>query len=179
MCIKARVSLLQDASSTDAASGVATPVSEQPNSGLLGFLGQYRRSSGPGMLSKPGSSSYWPTSNTLIPGRWLSRQPSLSSIEPHSPIPKPPFNDGMSTTLATVHRSIPTTFGLRAVIFISVIAFLLGSLLRSILSPADFVLINEHVGRGAPEWQEIKRLMHIHVFSFGLVVGIVRRAPPV
>lgn len=152
-------------------------MSEQPASGLLGFLGQYRRSSG-GVLSKSSPISYWPTATTLhVPGRWLSRQPSVSSIDAPSPVAKSPLTGAVTTQVVGTRAttSAPMTFGLRAVVFIAVISFLLGSLLRSILSPADFVLINGHIGRGVPEWQEIKRLMHIHAFSFGLVIGIVRR----
>lgn len=158
--------------------GAATPVAESPSTGLLGFLGQYRRSSGVGVQSKPKHASYWPASATFsMPGRWLSRQASLSSIEATpSPAVKSPSNYQLIEQPAT-RWQIPTTFGLRAVVFIALIAFLLGSLLRSILSPADFVLINGHIGRGVPEWQEINRLMHLHIFSFGLVIGIVRRAP--
>ena len=60
--------------------GAETPVAEGPAVGLLGFLGQYRRSGGPGTQSN--HARYWPVSSTLsVPGRWLSRQSSLSNIE--------------------------------------------------------------------------------------------------
>lgn len=145
---------------------------------MLGFLGQYRRGSGLGVQSKPNLPSYWPGSGTLsVPGRWLSRQTSQSSIEAASnPVTKPSSSGEIVPQLGLGSRA-PMMFSLHVMIFIAVIAFLLGSLLRSILSPADFVLINGHIGRGVSEWEEIKRLMHIHAFSFGLVVGIVRRAP--
>ncbi|KAF8315340.1 hypothetical protein DL93DRAFT_2057136 [Clavulina sp. PMI_390] len=191
--IKSQVSLFQDGSSSEGVSGAATPVAEQPVVSLLGFLGQYRR--GPGSVSFPsvppkpnaGSTSYWPSTTSLsIPGRWLSRQASLSSIEaiPGTPtISKSPLVEvdrsasaASSGTPIAASRA-PLTFSLPFVFFVTLIAFLLGSLLRSMLSPADFVLINGHIGRGVPEWQEIKRLMHFHAFSFGLVIGIVRRAP--
>ena len=159
--------------------GAETPVTEGPAVGLLGFLGQYRRSSGPGTQSKFNHAKYWPVSSTLsVPGRWLSRQTSLSNIEVTPGPEMKPSSSGRFTEQSATPWQIPTTFRLRAVIFVALIAFLLGSLLRSILSPGDFVLINGHIGRGVPQWQEIKRLMHLHIFSFGLVIAIVRRAPP-
>ena len=96
-----------------------------------------------------------------------------------SPFVKPSPNGqcAQCSRQLTTQWQIPTAFRLRAVIFIAIIAFLVGSLLRSILSPADFILINGHIGRGVPEWQEIKRLMHVHIFSFGVVIGIVRMVP--
>lgn len=76
-----------------------------------------------------------------------------------------------------VSRAPRTTFNLHVVVFVAIIAFLAGSLLRSMLSPADFVLLEGHPGRGVREWQEIKRLVHLHSFGRGLVVGIVREVP--
>ena len=168
---------IQEASSNEGASGAATPVSELPGSGILGFLGQYRRGSGYGTQSRPAPTSYWSTSASLaVPGRWLSRQASMSSIDAPSPVVKSSSSGEIADQISAPLRA-PVTFGLRAVILIAVIAFLVGSLMRSLLSPADFILINGHIGRGVPEWQEIKRLMHVHAFSFGFVVGIVQRVP--
>jgi hypothetical protein len=69
------------------------------------------------------------------------------------------------------------SFSLRLVMFLVVIAFLAGSLFRSMLSPADFWLVEGHPGRGVREWKEILRLVHLHAFGRGLVIGVVREVP--
>lgn len=166
----------------DTPPGASTPatLADAPATGLMGFLGQYRRGPTVTIPPHPNNSSYWPSSATLssLPGRWLSRQNSVSSLKTiSSPVLKSPSNGELAVQLQIPAPPRTQGFSLHAVVFIAVISFLLGSLLRSILSPADFVLINGHIGRGVPEWQEIKRLMHMHAFSRGLVVGLVRRAP--
>lgn len=75
------------------------------------------------------------------------------------------------------------TIPLSSAIVIALISFLLGSLLRSLLSPADFVYIardaqdmhefgDEHGG-----WRELRRLMELRyiVGGWDFVVAVVRR----
>jgi hypothetical protein len=75
------------------------------------------------------------------------------------------------------------TVPLSSVIVIALISFLIGSLLRSLLSPADFVYVakdaqdmhefgDEHGG-----WRELRRLMELRYIFGGwdLVVAVVRR----
>jgi len=67
------------------------------------------------------------------------------------------------------------------VIIVAVISFLIGSLLRSLLSPAEFVAEmpsgGEGTGQGGYEWREIKRLVEIKylVGGWDFVVAVVRR----
>jgi len=67
------------------------------------------------------------------------------------------------------------------VIIVALISFLIGSLLRSLLSPAEFVAEmpsgGEGAGKGAYEWREIKRLVEIKylVGGWDFVVAVVRR----
>lgn len=59
-------------------------------------------------------------------------------------------------------------------VVVAVIAFLLGSLLRSLISPADFVYVG-HEGGGS--WREIRRLVEVkYVFGgWDLQIAAVRR----
>jgi len=67
------------------------------------------------------------------------------------------------------------------VIIVAIISFLIGSLLRSLLSPAEFVAEmpsgGEGTGQGGYEWREIKRLVEIKylVGGWDFVVAVVRR----
>lgn len=72
-------------------------------------------------------------------------------------------------------------YPLSTVIIVALIAFLIGSLLRSMLSPADFVYVvsdlsdlSEHVGTG---WREIRRLFEVKYIIGGwdFQVALVRR----
>jgi hypothetical protein len=64
-------------------------------------------------------------------------------------------------------------------IVVAVIAFLLGSLLRSLISPADFVYIGEArpETEGGGGWRELRRLVEVkYVFGgWDLQIAAVRR----
>jgi hypothetical protein len=69
------------------------------------------------------------------------------------------------------------------VIVVALISFLIGSLLRSLLSPAEFVAEipvtsgADEAAKGGYEWREIKRLVEIKylVGGWDFVVAVVRR----
>lgn len=66
------------------------------------------------------------------------------------------------------------------VVFVALIAFLLGSLLRSLLSPADFIYVVtdlQEAEEGVGGWREIRRLVEIKYLWGGwdLQVAVVRR----
>jgi len=73
-----------------------------------------------------------------------------------------------------------TTYPLSTVIGIALIAFLLGSLLRSLISPADFIYVatdvkdTETMSSG---WREIKRLLEVKsiVGGWDFQIAVVRR----
>lgn len=75
------------------------------------------------------------------------------------------------------------TIPLSSVIVIALISFLLGSLLRSLLSPADFVYVARDVqdmhefGDEHSGWRELRRLMELRYIFGGwdFVVAVVRR----
>ncbi len=71
-------------------------------------------------------------------------------------------------------------YPLSTVVIVALISFLLGSLLRSLLTPAEFVApyhSGGEVSRSEEGWREIKRLVEIKylVGGWDLVVAVVRR----
>ena len=71
------------------------------------------------------------------------------------------------------------SYPLSTVIVIAVIAFLIGSLLRSLISPADFIYVVTDVGEAEerPGWREIRRLVEIKyiVGGWDFQIAVVRR----
>jgi len=68
------------------------------------------------------------------------------------------------------------------VLFVALIAFLIGSLLRSLLSPADFIYVATDIGEAEDAgevigWREIRRLLEIKYVLGGwdFQVAAVRR----
>lgn len=93
---------------------------------------------------------------------------------------------GVRVDAATVVRSLRAIstprqeYPLRVVILIALIAFLLGSLLRSLLSPSDFIYSVTDVGsleQVGGEWREIRRLFEVKylVGGWDLQIAVVRR----
>lgn len=75
---------------------------------------------------------------------------------------------------------MPTTYPLSTVLIIALIAFLIGSLLRSLLSPADFIYVVtdlQDAEEGSAEWREIRRLLEVKyiVGGWDFQVAVVRR----
>jgi hypothetical protein len=133
-----------------------------PTSGLLGFFNGYptalfrRGSRTVDIFTKSRSS---PLSGSVSPSRSSSTIPSLDV-----------------KTDAADARLYP----LSTVLIIGLISFLIGSLLRSLLTPADFVYISRDLneledGRGG--WREIKRLVEFKyaIGGWDFLIGIVRR----
>jgi hypothetical protein len=71
-------------------------------------------------------------------------------------------------------------YPLSTVIVIGLIAFLIGSLLRSLLSPADFIYVVtdlQDATEGNTGWREIKRLFEVKyiVGGWDFQIAVVRR----
>jgi hypothetical protein len=70
-------------------------------------------------------------------------------------------------------------YPLSTVVIIALIAFLIGSLFRSLLSPADFIYVVRDLGEDeeAKGWREIRRLIEVKHLAWGYDVhlALVRR----
>ena len=72
-------------------------------------------------------------------------------------------------------------YPLSTVVIVALIAFLVGSLLRSLLSPADFVYVvtdeKEMGSVGGAGWREMKRLLEVKyvVGGWDFRIAVVRR----
>ncbi|KAH8110790.1 hypothetical protein DFH11DRAFT_1800762 [Phellopilus nigrolimitatus] len=183
-----------------------TPAEEKPemlpadaNRGFFGFLGSYQPSLS---LLRIGSGSSTPSLSTpKAPGSFPSPAPT-----------PPPENDGTpplataavstpsslnangatASALAVVRSATTQRYSVSTLIAAVLIAFLLGSLLRSLLSPADFIYVVTDLGDvpygvtrapggglGAvePGWREIKRLVEMKyiVGGWDFQIAVVRR----
>ncbi|KAF8513435.1 hypothetical protein BU17DRAFT_95422 [Hysterangium stoloniferum] len=95
----------------------------------------------------------------------------------------PSYIDSNAPSLVlTGDRGTTCLFPLSTVLIIALISFLFGSLLRSLLTPADFVYIPQGLtqpekGRELEGWREIKRLVEFKHVAGGwdFLIGIVRR----
>lgn len=96
--------------------------------------------------------------------------------------PAPPGGLAFSVTAtsAGASRALPS-YPLSSVLVVAIIAFLLGSLLRSLLSPAEFVYVvrdaRDAEDAGGGQWREIKRLLEVKYIAGGwdFQVAVVRR----
>lgn len=88
--------------------------------------------------------------------------------------------DVLAGTLRTGTRG-GTTYPLSTVVVVALIAFLVGSLLRSLLSPADFIYVvtdEKELGSvSAGTWREMKRLLEFKYVLGGwdFQIAVVRR----
>lgn len=162
------------------------PVNPSPEpsngNGLLGLLQSYQKSMSRFNLNFTSSGSS-PKETPSTP-KTLSRTPhgsssSLATIARHKPSTDKRGSRQRVAQVPPAPRMHPTS----TLIIVALVAFLLGSLLRSLLSPADFIYvatdmndtpnnIQEYSG-----WREIKRLLEIKylVGGYDFQVALVRR----
>ncbi|KAL1703420.1 hypothetical protein EV121DRAFT_292338 [Schizophyllum commune] len=162
------------------------PVNPSPEpgngNGLLGLLQSYQKSMSRFNLNFTSSGSS-PKETPSTP-KTLSRTPhssssSLATIARHKPSIDKRGSGQRVAQVPPAPRMHPTS----TLIIVALVAFLLGSLLRSLLSPADFIYvatdmndtpnnIQEYSG-----WREIKRLLEIKylVGGYDFQVALVRR----
>lgn len=143
----------------------------------------------PGLVT-PHSSGTAPSSAAADPAD-LHKCDSSSTPTVNSAILATP-----QTLLSFAHdKHHPPTFSLLTVLLVAVMSFLVGSLFRSLLSPADFIafipagsedevaamMLQGGVGGGAGEdrvWRELRRFLEIKRGWWGMedvVVGVIRR----
>ena len=104
------------------------------------------------------------------------------SLPSGAPVKKDSSTSSTSVRTAGLSRSHETAprYPLSTVIVVALIAFLIGSLLRSMLSPADFVYVVSDVEEGSEVrsgGREIRRLLELKyiVGGWDFQVALVRR----
>jgi hypothetical protein len=143
--------------------------------GLLGFFQKYHnpltRFTGAASSGITGSSTT--TVDVSVPG-------ALPDGDGNS-APSDAISGRTETSSMTmgIHRR---DYPLSTVILVGLVAFLIGSLLRSLLSPADFIYVVTDVGEAETAtsvggWREIRRLLELKYFVGGwdFQVAVVRR----
>ncbi|CAE6470350.1 unnamed protein product [Rhizoctonia solani] len=140
--------------------------SRRPSASLFGFLSAYTNS--------------------------VNKMPAISDAEKESkretqeppPTNQTPEQQPAPTTIAPAEVNqvlLDRRHSTMTLLIIAIIAFLVGSLLRSLISPADFIYMgsakppNEHTD--ADGWRQVKRLVEIKYGWWGwdFVVAVVRR----
>ena len=154
-------------------------VVQMPTSGttsrLLGFLNAY-----PNPFTRWTSSA---KSNSQVQSPSLASSRRSSGVVPAIPggLGEDETRKLQSTSTVTVPTSPPSrVYSLSVLLVVALIAFLIGSLLRSLLSPADFIYVvtdikdAEDVSIG---WREIRRLVEVKyiVGGWDFQIAVVRR----
>jgi len=151
--------------------------------GLLGFLQSYPNpltrfaSNGGNNHTNPASLAIGASSaGGGGPAVSLSATTSLSGTNTANQKVPGGFGD---VDVKTAPGTTPRTYPLSMIAIVALIAFLIGSLLRSLLSPADFIYVVKDLEAAGMEsgWREIRRLFEIkHVFGgWDFQIAVVRR----
>ena len=144
---------------------VTTP--QARGGGLLGFLGSYQNP-----LSHFSTRASTPSNGSTT---------DLAGLGTKDPQPPGTYMDAARVARSLRAISAPRQeYPLRVVILIALIAFLLGSLLRSLLSPSDFIYVVTDVGsleQVESGWREIRRLVEVKylVGGWDFQIAVVRR----
>lgn len=158
--------------------------------GLLGFLQGYPNPltrfgvgmGGSGMSvaddkGKGKASTGGATTNTT--GGEIETLPVPGDIKDEMGVSTETGNVGVNQQAKRVAQTRASVYPMSTLVVVAVIAFLLGSLLRSLISPADFVYIGESAPQpeGGGGWREIRRLFEVkYVFGgWDLQIAAVRR----
>lgn len=150
---------------------MTTPIARTGSGGLLrGFLNGYPNPlfSRFGSGSGSGSTSEWQSEKATSPA-------GEEGVTGHTAV-------GARLTSKEVERTGMGTkrFTLWGVIVIGLISFLIGSLLRSLISPADFIYVVRdvgEVGEMSSGWREVRRLVEVKYIAGGwdFQIAVVRR----
>ncbi|KIJ55581.1 hypothetical protein M422DRAFT_41524 [Sphaerobolus stellatus SS14] len=174
----------------EAANAVADGT-DAPDESPPGTPGDDAKSENTVSLAPAGDNTQVPLSSTAGLFRFLNgyqnnlfrRGSPISDQELKSPPPSrvSSFQNIKDTSSSSV-SSLPDrrTYPLSTVLIIALISFLLGSLFRSLLTPADFIYLSpdlNELDEGQNGWREIKRLVELkRIFGgWDFLVGAVRR----
>ncbi|KAG9019031.1 hypothetical protein FRB90_007203, partial [Tulasnella sp. 427] len=173
---------------SQAATGVTNP-SPPPVSQLFSIWNASTSLLGWG-TSKPA------TPDVMPPPEPMSTQPNGASsgdtVKAEEDTSNAPSEAATSTTaddtLLPRELTAPRVYQLQTLIIIAIIAFLFGSLVRSLASPADFIYFNSAssdsddnlvraVDQNAAGWREVRRLFEFKrgLFGWDVVIAVVRR----
>lgn len=153
-----------------------------PRGGFLGYLQAYRNpltSLGFSGIARIGVPSSYMVAEGEQEG--ISKEKADSGSANDMTIVKSITVAGTNDTEAkqTMYQALTRgRYQLSTLVFVGLIAFLIGSLLRSLLSPADFIYVenDRHVHEGGG-WREIRRLVEIKYLFGGwdFQIAVVRR----
>lgn len=154
---------------------VPAPATGPPHlasSGLLSFLHSY-----PNPLSRFTSTSPRTTTKPLSSSNSSSHRNSVVPNELPGGFNDPDNGSMPHSTPSTYPTSL---YPLSTIIVVALIAFLIGSLLRSLLSPADFIYVVtdlQEAEDASTGWREIKRLLEVKYIMGGwdFQIAVVRR----
>ena len=149
-----------------------------PHAGSSGLLGLWQIY-GPNPLTRltSGLNGTTPVGSGTVPGGLSDIENTGTVVEPSTLVE----GEGNDKTPET-GNGMAKSYSLSTVLLVGLIAFLIGSLLRSLLSPADFIYVVTDL-REAEEannvggWREIRRLLEIKylVGGWDFQVAVVRR----
>ncbi|KAH9939103.1 uncharacterized protein BXZ73DRAFT_76238 [Epithele typhae] len=163
---------------------VAAPIDglpvESAASGLMRFLNGYTQH--PLLRFSPGSRSSALLS-PIVSGLEVATRTQTSASANGVTTSEPSADEAQGGLLSRPLQLPPLAQGqytLSTVIVVALIAFLVGSLLRSLLSPADFIYVvadAKEIGPDGTGWREIKRLLEVKwlVGGWDFQVAVVRR----
>lgn len=144
--------------------------SHTPSTGLLGFLQSY-----PNPLTRFTTTTG--SQNGIANGTSSSSNTSSSRKLPGGLV-------DIDATGVSHQQSTTSMYPLSTVIFVAMIAFLFGSLLRSLVSPADFIYVvsdlteaDTSAAAAVNGWREIRRLLEVKhiVGGWDFQIAVVRR----
>lgn len=111
--------------------------------------------------------------------RFSSATAASGAVSATSPSRARKLPGGLGDIDAPHEARTPAVYPVSTVVIIALIAFLIGSLFRSLLSPADFIYVVRELGEDeeAKGWREIRRLIEVKYIAWGYDVHIafVRR----
>ncbi|KAI0940840.1 hypothetical protein AcV7_003110 [Taiwanofungus camphoratus] len=152
-----------------------TPAADSAASSLLRFLNSY-----PNPLLRFTAQSRRPSGNLTADAVESSPSPSSLGVGEAN---NADVAKSASQRIGLISQSAVVaspTYPLSTVVIIALIAFLMGSFLRSLLSPADFIYVvtdRKEIDHARTGWREIKRLLEVKymVGGWDFQIAVVRR----
>jgi hypothetical protein len=102
------------------------------------------------------------------------RSPSFDETRPVESEAANQENPQLARSSSTSGRTAGYPFS--TVVAVAVVAFLFGSLIRSLLLPADFIYFSTVLDDNMKGWREVKRLVEVkYIFGgWNVVIGVIQ-----